>query len=182
MTEGAGPINPDRPIAATPARRYNDGMPAQLTVDVADEAATGRVAEALARLAQPGDILALAGDLGTGKTAFARAFVRALADADEEVPSPTFTLVQLYDTDDFTIWHFDLYRLERPEDALELGIEEAFADGVSLIEWPERLGRLLPPNRLDITLSVGASPGARRITIAGGAAWTTRIEELSRHV
>lgn len=166
----------------TPAQGYNGSMSAQLTVDVADEAATGRVAAALAHLAQPGDVVALAGDLGTGKTAFARAFVRTLADADEEVPSPTFTLVQLYDTDDFTVWHFDLYRLERPEDALELGIEEAFADGVSLIEWPERLGRLLPHNRLDITLSVGTSPEARRIAFTGGPAWTARIEELSRNV
>lgn len=153
-------------------------MRSVLALDLADEAATARVAAALAALAQAGDVIALAGDLGTGKTAFARAFVRALTDPDEEVPSPTFTLTQTYDADDLTIWHFDLYRLERPEDALELGIEDAFADGVSLIEWPDRLGRLLPPDRLDVTLARGAAPGARRITFSGPPAWAARIEEL----
>ncbi len=86
---------------------------ATLTRDLADEAATQRFAAALAPLAGPGDVIALFGDLGTGKTAFARAFVRALCGADEEVPSPTFTLVQLYDADAATIWRCDLYRLER---------------------------------------------------------------------
>ncbi len=150
--------------------------------DLPDEAATARVAAALAPLLRVGDVVALNGDLGTGKTAFARALIRALTDPDEEVPSPTFTLVQLYGADDFTVFHFDLYRLERPADALELGIEEAFSDGVSLIEWPDRLGRLLPPGRLDITLAAGATPAARRIEIAGGEPWAARIEELARHV
>lgn len=157
-------------------------MPSTLSIDVADEAATARVAAALARRLRPGDVVALAGDLGSGKTAFARALVRALLGPDEEVPSPTFTLVQLYDTHDFTIWHYDLYRLERPEDALELDIEEAFAAGVSLIEWPDRLGRLLPPERLTVSLFAGATPTARRIEVSGDAAWAARIGELRGNV
>lgn len=155
---------------------------ATLTRDLADEAATQHLAAALAPLAGAGDVIALFGDLGTGKTAFARAFVRALCGADEEVPSPTFTLVQLYDAPAATLWHFDLYRLERPEDALELDIEEAFAEGISLIEWPDRLAGLLPPVRLDITLSRGATATARHITLTGYGGWAARIEELSQHV
>jgi tRNA threonylcarbamoyladenosine biosynthesis protein TsaE len=153
-----------------------------LTRELPDEAATQAFAAALAPLARPGDVIALFGDLGTGKTAFARAFVRALCGADEEVPSPTFTLVQLYDAADVTIWHFDLYRLERPEDALELDIEEAFAEGVSLIEWPDRLAGLLPRERLDVTLSRGATASGRRITVTGSDGWAVRLEELSHHV
>lgn len=150
--------------------------------DLPDQAATEALAAALAPLAEAGDVICLRGDLGTGKTAFARAFVRALCGADEEVPSPTFTLVQLYDADAATLWHFDLYRLERPDDALELGIEEAFADGISLIEWPDRLGGLLPAARLDITLARGATETARQLTLTGHGGWAARIEELSKHV
>lgn len=153
-----------------------------LTLSLADEAATARLAAALAPLAAAGDVIALWGDLGTGKTALARAFIRALCGADEEVPSPTFTLVQLYDAPAATLWHFDLYRLERPEDALELGIEEAFADGVSLIEWPDRLAGLLPAERLDITLSRGSGPTERTVSFSGSGGWATRIKEVSRHV
>ena len=100
--------------------------------------ATGSLAASLAVLARPGDVIGLSGDLGTGKTSFARAFIAARAALcgapEEEVPSPTFTLVQTYEMAGETIWHFDLYRLDRAEDAYELGIEEAFADGLCLIE------------------------------------------------
>src|SRR5437763_3872952 len=119
-------------------------------IDLPDEAATAAFAGRLARLARPGDVIALKGELGAGKTSFARAFSRARAGQDEVVPSPTFTLAQIYEFPDLTIWHFDLYRLRDPEEAWELGIEDAFHDGVSLIEWPERLGSLLPPRRLEI--------------------------------
>lgn len=154
----------------------------RLTLSLADESATATLAAALAPLAAAGDVIALWGDLGTGKTAFARAFIRALCGAEEEVPSPTFTLVQCYDTPSATLWHFDLYRLERPEDALELGIEEAFADGISLIEWPGRLAGLLPAARLDITLSRGSSPTARTVSLEGTGGWVALIEEFSKHV
>src|SRR5271170_7579662 len=109
-----------------------------------DAAATAALAARLATLARPRDVVALRGTLGSGKTSFARGFIAARAGRALEVPSPTFTLVQTYDLPAGTIWHFDLYRLVRPDDAIELGIDEAFASGINLIEWPERLGDLLP--------------------------------------
>jgi tRNA threonylcarbamoyladenosine biosynthesis protein TsaE len=147
-----------------------------IVVDLPDEAATAALASRLAALVVPGDIIALKGDLGAGKTSFARAFIRARGgDAHEEVPSPTFTLVQIYQTDAMAIWHFDLYRLEAAEEAWELGIEEAFASGVSLIEWPERLASLLPPRRLEITLDFGDRPQTRRAFLVGDAGWRARL-------
>ncbi|MTJ84156.1 MAG: tRNA (adenosine(37)-N6)-threonylcarbamoyltransferase complex ATPase subunit type 1 TsaE [Telmatospirillum sp.] len=140
--------------------------------------ATDRGGGARARRARPGDVFALEGDLGTGKTALARAFVRALAGPDEDVPSPTFTLVQLYDADPGTIWHFDLYRLEKPEDALELGVEDAFAEGISLIEWPDRLGPWLPRDRLTVALSAGDADGSRHAVLTGGPDWARRLQTL----
>lgn len=147
-------------------------------IPLPDEAATRRLGRDLAGLCRPGDVLALRGDLGTGKTVLARAFIGALEGHDEEVPSPTFTLVQTYDTDRGPVWHFDLYRLERPEDAYELDIEEAFAEGISLIEWPERLGTLLPPGALTVGLA-HAGGDARRASLSGNELWRTRLKEAS---
>lgn len=143
---------------------------------LADEAATGRLAAAIARLARRGDVIALRGNLGTGKTAFARAFIRSLGGGPD-VPSPTFTLVQVYELDAFTVWHFDLYRLAAPEEAYEIGIEEAFAEGVSLIEWPERLGKFLPGNRLDIHLHFGTGEGQRQASLDAQGSWPERMAE-----
>ena len=148
-------------------------------VDLPDEGSTAALAARIAALARPGDIIALRGDLGAGKTSFARAFIRACGDAREEVPSPTFTLVQIYETGSGTIWHFDLYRLKTADEAWELGIEDAFASGISLIEWPERLGPLLPPRRLDVTLDFGDRPQARCALIAGDAEWPLRLAGAS---
>ena len=148
-------------------------------VDLPDEGSTAALAARIAALAKPGDIIALRGDLGAGKTSFARAFIRACGDAREEVPSPTFTLVQIYETDAGTIWHFDLYRLKTADEAWELGIEDAFASGISLIEWPERLGPLLPARRLDVTLDFGDRPQARCALIAGDAEWPLRLAGAS---
>ncbi|MEQ8195024.1 MAG: tRNA (adenosine(37)-N6)-threonylcarbamoyltransferase complex ATPase subunit type 1 TsaE [Rhodospirillales bacterium] len=148
-----------------------------ISLSVADESATQSLAAAAAALARPGDVIALSGELGTGKTAFARGFIRALTNPDEEVPSPTFTLVQTYDSPAGTIYHFDLYRLNAPEEAYELGIEEAFADGMSLIEWPDRLGPLLPADRLDVLIEYGAGPEARRVTFGGSPSWMARLKE-----
>lgn len=152
---------------------------ATLILDLADEAATRRLGGILAALARPGDVIALFGTLGTGKSTLARAFVRALTDPDEEVPSPTFTLVQSYDSESGTVWHFDLYRLDKPDDAFELGIEEAFADGMCLIEWPDRLDGLLPRSRLDVVLESGPIATARRATLTSRSQWDDRIGEIS---
>ncbi len=146
-------------------------------------AATAALGRALARRCRPRDVLALGGSLGVGKTHLARALVRALGPAEAEVPSPTFTLVQTYETTRLEVWHFDLYRLERPEDAWELGLEEALADGLVLIEWPERLGSLLPAPRLDVTLSYGEGPTARRASLAAvGEAWAGRLDGIAGEV
>jgi tRNA threonylcarbamoyladenosine biosynthesis protein TsaE len=138
-----------------------------------DEHATAALARVLARALKPGDVVALEGDLGAGKTTFARALIAAFAaeagQTPPEVPSPTFTLVQTYDFPRATIWHFVLSRIDRPEDALELGVEEAFAEGIVLIEWPERLGPLLPAQRIDVRIGFGEAPDSRRIEIAAPA-------------
>ena len=146
---------------------------------LSDEAATRRLGERLAALARPGDVIALWGTLGTGKSTLARAFIRALTSPDEEVPSPTFTLVQQYDSPAGLIWHFDLYRLEKPDDALELDIEEAFADGICLIEWPDRLGPHLPRRRLDVTLDAGDAEGSRRASLSATGSWADRLGEMA---
>ena len=149
-----------------------------LTLALPDVSATARLAAMLAEAARSGDVIALRGDLGAGKTELARAFVRRLTDPDEEVPSPTFTLVQVYEAPAFEVWHFDLYRLERPDDALELDIEEAFAEAVSLIEWPERLGPYLPRDRLDLTLTLADPDSGARFAVLTG--WPDRLETLAR--
>jgi tRNA threonylcarbamoyladenosine biosynthesis protein TsaE len=124
----------------------------------------------------------LKGDLGTGKTSFARAFIRARGNPDEEVPSPTFTLVQIYELDPIAIWHFDLYRLQSAEEAWELGIEDAFGTATSLIEWPERLGPLLPARRLEVTLVFGDRPDARRVSLDPGTGWEARLKAITADV
>lgn len=125
-------------------------------------------------------MIGLSGPLGSGKTTFARAFIGAFRGAGE-VPSPTFTLVEVYDSvTGVAVWHFDLYRLEKPEDAYELGIEDAFADGISLIEWPERLGSLMPEEHLSVTLSPGPGEAERRAELHASPSWAGRIGGLQR--
>jgi len=154
------------------------GYKAKVTViDLPDENATAAIAARLAALAMPGDVIALKGELGAGKTSFARAFIRARGGG-ETVPSPTFTLVQVYELSGGAVWHFDLYRLRTPEEAWELGIEDAFRDGISLIEWPERLGALLPARRLEIALDFGPTPTARHATLSGGSDWAARLASI----
>ncbi len=148
-----------------------------LSVPLPDEAATAALARRLAPTLVPGDVLALRGDLGAGKTAFARALVRALVGDDEaEVPSPTFTLVQTYDSGAGPVWHFDLYRLSGPDEVQELGWDEV-GQGIALVEWPDRLGPLLPRDRLELTMSFDGSD-ARRADLAGFGAWGARLESL----
>ena len=153
---------------------------APLDIALPDLAATAGLAKALAARAVLRDVVALWGDLGTGKTTFARAFIQARpgGDAVTEVPSPTFTLVQVYELPDAPVWHFDLYRLTNAEDAWELGIEEALATGISLIEWPDRLGNLLPAERLDIELQAGDQPTSRKARLRGRGGWANRLSGL----
>jgi tRNA threonylcarbamoyladenosine biosynthesis protein TsaE len=128
-------------------------MPA-FSMSLADETATEQLGATLAARLHPGDVVGLQGELGSGKTTLARAILRAASgDPELTVPSPTFTLIEVYETPRGTFWHFDLYRLEAPEQVFELGWEEALAEGIVLIEWPERLGNLLPKH-LSVTLEV----------------------------
>jgi tRNA threonylcarbamoyladenosine biosynthesis protein TsaE len=147
-----------------------------------DPAATESLAAALAGKARRGDVILLSGDLGAGKTHLARAFINALVPEPEEVPSPTFTLVQTYrgaayqGAEELEIWHFDLYRLKAPEEAYELGIEEAFAEGVSLIEWPDRLGYLKPREYLEVALSIAADGETRNAVLKATPQWAERAK------
>ena len=131
-----------------------------------DEAATERLGARLAARLRPRDVVALEGGLGAGKTTLARAILRAAAQEPTLiVPSPTFTLVEVYETGRGSFWHFDLYRLDEPEQVFELGWEDARIDGVALVEWAERLGALLPRERLTVSLSI---QGEGRLAILEG--------------
>jgi tRNA threonylcarbamoyladenosine biosynthesis protein TsaE len=169
--------------SATPAGAnvgQREPTPLRIELALADEAATEALAARLSANSRCRDVFALRGELGAGKTVFARAFIRARTFPEEEVPSPTFTLVQIYEPSApaaSAIWHFDLFRLEIAEDALELGIEDAFSGGISLIEWPDRLGRLLPERRIDLTLSAGLTADSRRVLIEGDDEWRDRLRE-----
>lgn len=149
-------------------------MTLDVVLELPNPAATDELGARLARILRPGDVVALEGPLGSGKTALARAAIRALTGPDEDVPSPTFTLVQSYECDQGPLYHFDLYRLEDPDQLVELGIDDAFADGISLVEWPDRLGGYLPRRHLKITLAAGTGKDGRIARIAGGAQWKER--------
>ncbi len=143
-------------------------------ISLKDEAATAALARRLAPILRPGDVVALSGDLGAGKTSFARALIRALSGpdgAEREVPSPTFTLVQSYETPAGCIHHFDLYRIQSPDELTEIGWDEALADGIVLVEWPDRAGALLPAHRLDVMLEFGATSETRRATLTTTGGW-----------
>jgi tRNA threonylcarbamoyladenosine biosynthesis protein TsaE len=149
-------------------------------IDLPDETATSALAAGIASRARGGDVIGLSGALGSGKTTFARYFIGARLGA-AEVPSPTFTLVETYQPETGpAIWHFDLYRLEKPEEAYELGIEDAFAEGIALVEWPERLGSLLPRERLEIALAPGTRETSRIATLVPSPGWAQRIVGLTR--
>ena len=135
----------------------------------------GRVAGRVAGRVEAGDVIALWGDLGAGKTVFSRGFLRALG-VEDEVPSPTFTLVQTYAAAPAMIYHFDLYRLESPDEIWELGIEDALAGGISVIEWPDRIAAMLPADRLDVNLDLATT--GRQARLVGHGGWASRVGEL----
>ncbi len=138
-----------------------------------DEAATAALAGRVAPLLRAGDTILLEGDIGAGKTAFARALIRARLGREEDVPSPTFTLVQTYADPEAEIWHCDLYRLTNPDEILELGLDAAFEDGICLIEWPDRLGTAAPTGALRLSL---LQEGDGRIAqFEGPDTWIARL-------
>jgi tRNA threonylcarbamoyladenosine biosynthesis protein TsaE len=145
-----------------------------------NDAATVRLGAAVAKVLAAGEAVCLWGPLGAGKTTLARGLIRALAGPAEEVPSPTFTLVQFYPTERLRLAHFDLYRIARADEAHEIGLDEALDDGAALIEWPERLGGHLPADRLDIELSViGQGAGEQRLArLTPHGAWEGRPLEF----
>lgn len=153
-----------------------------------DLEASHKIAHELAQVLKIGDVVALSGDLGSGKSHLARCLIRAAArDQAFEVPSPTFTLVQPYDdllSDGGAIWHYDLYRLEQPDDIMELGFQQGLLEAASLIEWPEKMGSLLPENSLVITIKQGKKDQqgneTRTYGFFGNADWQQRLLD-ARH-
>ncbi|NBX02812.1 MAG: tRNA (adenosine(37)-N6)-threonylcarbamoyltransferase complex ATPase subunit type 1 TsaE [Alphaproteobacteria bacterium] len=151
----------------------------EISILANDESATQALAARLAGVCAAGDCLLLQGDLGAGKTTFARGFIGALQAAPEEVLSPTFSLVQSYmSKGGYEIFHFDLYRLKSPSDLVEIGFDEAVSDGLTLVEWPDIAGAALPKNALTIRISFGEN-GARNFLFSGEEnTWNQRLQKL----
>ena len=155
----------------------SDSYMLQLTLN--DIPQTEALARALAGELRRGDFIALAGALGAGKTTLARCLVRCFAP-NEEVPSPTFTLVQSYDAPKFRIAHADLYRIKTQREIVELGFDEALDVGVLLVEWPDRMGTMMPADRLDIILEVDDGVEERRTKLIGRGNWAERLRQLKK--
>jgi len=155
-------------------------MPTTHVIEAVTESQLLRLGEELAFIARRGDLFALSGELGAGKTTLARAIIRALSgNKDEEIPSPTFTLVQTYATPRMQVAHFDLYRLGAAAELDELGLDLALENGIALVEWPERADDLLPAGRLDIRIDDdGSSGGTRRLTLTGHGDWASRLDRF----
>lgn len=148
-----------------------------LSLHLANEDATRAAGAALAPLLRAGDVVALHGDLGAGKTTLSRGLISALMGTPTEVPSPTYTLVQTYDTPEFALFHFDLYRLESPDELIELGWDDT-QTGLALIEWPMKAGPRLPRWRLDVYLA--AHEDGRKLTLEGqGEDWQARLHDFT---
>ncbi|MGH1421472.1 MAG: tRNA (adenosine(37)-N6)-threonylcarbamoyltransferase complex ATPase subunit type 1 TsaE [Hyphomonas sp.] len=145
-------------------------------ISLASESETRELGATLAKCLAPGDVVALHGGLGVGKTSLARGLVQALLGAETEVPSPTYTLVQVYETAPYILWHFDLYRLESPDNVFELGWDET-QDGVALIEWPDKAGVHLPKTRLDIVIEIDGSGRIARLE-PHGEYWQSKLNDI----
>jgi tRNA threonylcarbamoyl adenosine modification protein YjeE len=154
-----------------------------LSIPLDSPEATDRLAEKLASRLSAGDVLLLEGDIGAGKTRFARALISARLSAEgapqEEIPSPTFTLVQAYEAGQLAIWHADLYRLTSGSEVVELGLDQAFESALCLVEWPDRLGPLRPPGAVTFHFTPGPSPDSRLLRIDAPLSWSTRLAGLA---
>jgi tRNA threonylcarbamoyladenosine biosynthesis protein TsaE len=152
----------------------------RLTLHLSSPETTSALAHELAAWLAPGDTLLLAGPVGAGKSHFARSLIGALLTEPEDIPSPTYTLVQSYDGRSGPVWHADLYRLGDPGELAELGLEEAFGTAICLVEWPERLGLMAPAEALTLSLSPADAPEARRLEITWTAPrWDAAMQDLA---
>ncbi len=149
------------------------------TLSLPDVAATRALGARIAAGLAAGDLVALEGDLGAGKTTLARAILRSLG-VSEDVPSPTFTLVQVYETPRLAVRHYDLYRIEKADEIWELGLDEALEEGAALVEWPERADGRLPGALLHVGLSA-TDTDSRMALLSGPAKWTRFFEETLTH-
>ena len=141
---------------------------------------TEELAQRLSKSMGAADVILLSGEIGAGKTHFARTLIQALLPYPEDVPSPTFTLVQTYETETLEIWHSDLYRLTSPDEVIELGLNEAFETAICLVEWPDRLEDLAPQSALSMAFEMTENTGERVLNITwDDARWDERMSELS---
>jgi len=146
-------------------------------VSLEDLVDTSLFAGGVAKFVKKGDVIALQGDLGSGKTTFVNFFINFLSSEFVQVTSPTFNLVQIYETETCPVWHFDLYRLKKVDEIYEAGIEQALVEGISLIEWPEIADKVLPPDRLNLKINIGK--GEKRIVnITGYGNWKDNIKQV----
>ena len=146
----------------------------QIEIDSLEQ--TKALAEKIANYVQTGDVIELNGDLGTGKTTFARYFINSLLEDEEDILSPTFNIVHPYNTKNFTIWHFDLYRIEDINEVEEIGIYDAFDEGVCLIEWSQIISSIVPENRL--LLNLVETNGRRSVTVEGFGNWQEKMHNI----
>jgi tRNA threonylcarbamoyl adenosine modification protein YjeE len=148
-------------------------------IPLSDLDGTRRLGQRIAKLLGPGDVVALRGPLGSGKSELARGLIRARAGAEIEVPSPSFTLIQDYAFPGLTIRHIDLFRIDRPAELAELGLDGPEDDEAWVIEWPERAGELLTRDRLDILLDQGPTDDSRIARLSAGPSWADRLSQLA---
>lgn len=154
--------------------------PNSLTVLSRDPAHSCALAALLAPRLTPGDVVLLTGDIGAGKTHFARCLIQSLLTTPEDVPSPTYTLVQTYPVPTGELWHADLYRLTNTSEVFELGLIDAFDDAICLVEWPDRLSDLAPSGALHLTLTQGAGDEDRRLEFRwSGDAWADKLQGIA---
>ena len=137
---------------------------------------TAQLGRWLAGCLQPGDTVLLQGPIGSGKSHLARSVIQSWLGQLEDVPSPTYTLVQTYGEGGAEIWHADLYRLSHPDEVIELGLDDAFGRAICLVEWPERLGRATPDSALRLTFSQDGE--GRRVVLTGSAEWAERLSQI----